>query len=185
MNHKATVAGVAIAVLLMLLAGVGYAAFTASVSSTGNNVGVAYIVLNEGQANAKLIGADSNIDFDTTTDAAGDVTYIAKAGDFNAGNIYIKKTATVSAETCTITITDNSNIIDSTRFTLKVNGASTGVSYSDHVWTVTGVPMTTSSVAQAIVFGVVAEASFTAAEKTTLNGDGVTFNIAASAADNS
>ncbi len=46
MNHKATVAGVAIAVLLMLLAGIGYAAtYTGTTSNHDNTIDSQYVTL--------------------------------------------------------------------------------------------------------------------------------------------
>ena len=180
-KKRAIVALAAIIAISMIFAGVGYAAYTGTADNTSTgSIGKAYIVMNEGRANTKLIGAGSTINYSTSTDSEGVVTYTVTSATINAGGFYIKKTDTVDATACTVTITDNSGVLDSTRFSLTVSGQAGAITYSNHVWTVPGVTLTTADVLHDVTFSLVGTPSFSAAELTALAS--ISFNIQATVA---
>ena len=166
--------------LAMIFAGVGYAAFTGTADTSTSSVGKAYIVLNEGAAGAKLIGDNSTINYNTSTNSSGVVTYTVTGATINAGSFNIKKTDTIDATTCTVTITDNSGVLDNTRFSLTVTGQTGAITYNDHVWTIPAVTMDTAGVDHTVTFSIVGTPNFSAAELTALAS--VSFSIQASIA---
>ena len=166
--------------LAMIFAGVGYAAFTGTADTSTSSVGKAYIVLNEGVAGAKLIGDNSTINYSTSTDSAGDVTYTVTGSTINPGSFNIKKTDTIVADTCTVTITDISGVLDSTRFSLEVTGQTGAITYSNHVWTVPAVTMSTEGVNHTVTFRIVGTPEFSTDEMTALAS--LSFSIQASVA---
>ncbi len=98
MNHKATVAGVAIAVLLMLLAGVGYAVtYTATTTNTQNTIDAKYITvvtkLGDSEDYTDFL---ASIDFDTAN-SGGAITYTphydSKIGGSATNNAALVSTA--------------------------------------------------------------------------------------------
>ena len=179
-KKRAAVVITSIIAMSMIFAGIGYAAFTGTATTSNSSVGKAYIVLNEGIANAKLIGDNSTINYSTSTNAAGVVTYTVTGSTINAGSFNIKKTDTIDAETCTVTITDNSGVLDSTRFSLAVTGQTGAITYSNHVWTIPAVTMNTEGVDHTVTFSIVGTPEFSTDEMTALAS--VSFNIQASVA---
>ncbi len=111
MNHKATVAGVAIAVLLMLCAGVGYAlTYTGTTSNTGNEVVSTYIVVGQDGYTDKF---DATVYYDTvktsstTTYTLNTATPGYAADADGAGTVITGPTVKIG--TVTLTITEEAN----------------------------------------------------------------------------
>lgn len=108
MKNKIIAAGVVVALCAVALIGVGYA-YTATVTSAGNQIGSDYITIQTGTG-TEVVWSNVTFDYNTETKMNESseliVEYTSLASEVSGTKgVTVKKTAGISAETVTIVVT--------------------------------------------------------------------------------